>query len=224
MAWDEQLLGWQIARGGQEWLLRFYDWTPPALSIGYHQRSIPPWWHWLSAELGIDLVRRPSGGRAVLHCGCLTYALICPQVHQSRSAMYQYLCEFLRLGMASLGIYLTFGSGTSYHHGDSCFHSHTRADLLMANGQKLIGNAQLYRHGSVLQHGSIMLQPQRQWLQQFFGDSSSIGAIADLAPFAHYSLAELRQCLINALVQSAQQYFLVEFKHAKFSELALCLI
>lgn len=171
----------------------------------------PPSWQTLSAELGIDLVRRPTGGRAVLHCGCLTYAVICPQVYLSRSAMYQYLCEFLRLGMGSLGICLTFGQSTNYCHGDSCFHSHTRADLVMANGQKLIGNAQLYRQGSVLQHGAIMIQPHRLWLERFFGDSSTIGAIADLAPFAHCSLSEIQQSLIDALTQSAEQHFLVKF-------------
>jgi lipoate-protein ligase A len=224
MAWDQQLLDWQIAQGGQNWLLRFYDWSPSALSIGYHQCTIPPLWQELVTELGLDLVRRPSGGRAVLHSGCLTYALICPQVHSSRSTMYAYLCQFLRLGLGKLGIQLTFGQGMDYSREQSCFHSHTRADLIMANGQKLIGSAQLYRRGSMLQHGSIMLQPNRDWLQRFFGDSQCIGAIADLDQFCHQSLAELQQCLISALTQSAEEHFLVEFKRREFSELAPCLI
>lgn len=224
MAWDQQLLDWQIAQGGQNWLLRFYDWSPSALSIGYHQCTIPPLWQELVTELGIDLVRRPSGGRAVLHSGCLTYALICPQVYRSRCAMYAYLCEFLRLGLSRLGIELSFGQGSDYVREQSCFHSHTRGDLVMANGQKLVGNAQLYRQGSVLQHGSIMLQPNRDWLQQFFGDSQSIGAIADLEQFVHHSLAELQRLLITALTQSAEEHFLVEFKRREFSELAPCLI
>jgi len=224
MAWDWQLLDWQIAEGGQEWLLRFYDWSPSALSIGYHQQTIPPTWQKLATALGIDLVRRPSGGRAVLHSGSLTYALICPQVHSSRSAMYAYLCEFLRLGLSRLGIELSFGQGSDYVREQSCFHSHTRGDLVMANGQKLVGNAQLYRQGSVLQHGSIMLQPNRDWLQQFFGDSQSIGAIADLDQFRRQSIVEMQHHLIAALIQSAEEHFLVEFKRREFSELAPCLI
>jgi len=224
MAWDEQLLDWQIAQGGQDWILRFYDWHPSALSIGYHQRFVPPTWLELVAELQLDLVRRPSGGRAVLHSGSLTYALICPQMYSSRWAMYDYLCQFLCLGMSRLGIDLTFGAGKDYAHADSCFHSHTRGDLIMANGQKLIGNAQLYKQGSVLQHGTIMICPHREWLQRFFGDGRSIGAIADLAQFAQQTLPEIQQSLIRALTQSAEQHFLVEFKRTEFSQLVPCLI
>ncbi len=57
--------------------LRFYTWEPAAISLGYHQRRWPQYWQGLTGQgQPLDMVRRPSGGRAVLHQGDLTYAVI----------------------------------------------------------------------------------------------------------------------------------------------------
>ena len=103
MAVDNWLLS-QCAKGLHSPCLRFYTWASPTISLGYHQRQFPDAWktlHWNGQP--VDLVRRPTGGRAVLHQGDLTYALITSEAKGSRRVVYQRLCEFLNSGMAKLG-------------------------------------------------------------------------------------------------------------------------
>lgn len=151
---------------------RLYGWSRPTLSLGYHQKhfeSGPP--------MGTPVVRRPSGGRAVWHSGDLTYALVVPQPPGSLAEGYTYLCRFLVAGCASLGIPLAFGTtGRGYIGNPSCFGTATGADLVYA-GRKLIGSAQLRRGGAVLQHGSILMAPDRDTLGVLFGPQTSAGVV-----------------------------------------------
>ncbi|WP_263971779.1 lipoyl protein ligase domain-containing protein [Leptolyngbya ohadii] len=85
--------------------LRFYTWHPAAISLGYHQRQFPPQWCELTwNDRPLDLVRRPSGGRAVLHQGELTYAVITSGLSGTRRSAYQQICEFLIRGWRSIAI------------------------------------------------------------------------------------------------------------------------
>lgn len=153
--------------------LRFYTWSPAAISLGFHQKQWPD--SWLSLHYQgqpVDLVQRPSGGRAVLHQGDLTYAVITSGLNGNRVQVYQQLCEFLIAGWQSLGIHLSYGSyQRGYQHNVNCFSLATGADLVMDDGTKLIGSAQLYRQGAVLQHGSMMLNPDPELYAQVFGQS-----------------------------------------------------
>lgn len=118
----------------------------------------------------MDLVRRPSGGRAVLHQGDLTYAVVTSGLPESRTQAYQTLCQFLIEGWRSLGVTLTYGQGgRGYIQNPSCFETATTADLVLPDGSKLIGSAQLRRKKSILQHGSMRLQPDAELFQQVFG-------------------------------------------------------
>jgi lipoate-protein ligase A len=76
-------------------MLRFYGWHRPTLSLGYHQRRLPEHWQNLIPALGLDLVRRPSGGRAVLHHHDLTYAIVTRAISPHRNVTYRHMCEFL---------------------------------------------------------------------------------------------------------------------------------
>ncbi|MEO0769709.1 MAG: lipoate--protein ligase family protein, partial [Cyanobacteria bacterium J06649_4] len=78
---------------------------------------------------------------------------------------------FLIEGWRTLGIELTFGGAGSYIKNPNCFGSATSADLVMENGYKLIGSAQVYRDSCVLQHGSIRLRPDPALFYQVFGDA-----------------------------------------------------
>lgn len=172
MAIDSWLLD-QHVKGLQPPSLRFYTWRSPTLSLGYHQCQFPEAWntlHWQNQP--IDLVRRPTGGRAVLHQGDLTYALITSGFKGSRRDVYRQLCQFLIEGWRSLGVTLTFGeAGRGYIHNPNCFSTATAADLVMADGYKLIGSAQVYREGCVLQHGSMRLQPNSELFERVFGEA-----------------------------------------------------
>ncbi len=196
-------------------LLRFYRWLPSAISLGYHQREIPDRWHDLAIAHSLDLVRRPSGGRAVLHKGDLTYAVI-TSTDGKRRETYEYICEFLIQGFADLGIQLEYGkAGRGYMHNPNCFATATSADLVISDRRKLVGSAQLYRHNSVLQHGSIAIQPDYKLLQQIFGDQTPVVGLAELLNPDVISTDRGEENLVDraiaALTQSAAKHFGAQF-------------
>jgi len=152
-------------------VLRFYRWSRPTLSLGFHQHRIEPHWLRLAAQGQLDLVRRPSGGRAVLHANELTYALIWPAAPSRRRQAYQQACEWLRQGFAAIGLPLEFGRETASVEAASCFERGTAADLIHPCGAKRIGSAQLWRGGHLLQHGSILIAPPTELWWQVFGSA-----------------------------------------------------
>ena len=150
--------------------LRFYQWPRPTLSLGFHQQRLPAHWLELAAAGVLDLVRRPSGGRAVLHGGGdLTYALIWPSPPPQRAEAYRRSCRWLQRGFAAINLPLEFGEAAINRDRDSCFATSTAADLVHADGSKRIGSAQLWRQGALMQHGSILIQPQRTLWRELFG-------------------------------------------------------
>lgn len=162
MAIDEWLLDralQQRAAGGSGGFLRFYRWRRPTLSLGFHQRRLEPHWAELVAEGRIELVRRPSGGKAVLHAGDLTYALIWTTPPRSRTEAYRQACHWLCEAFRRLDLPLAFGSDPHAATGSNCFAGSGPADLVHRGGGKRIGSAQLWRRGCLLQHGSILLDP-----------------------------------------------------------------
>src|SRR5512139_2190743 len=123
MAIDEALLRLH-ARGESPPTLRFTQWQPPAVSLGYFQRR-----HSLDLEacrhLGIDIVRRHTGGRAVLHQHELTYSVIAGArdgIPVSLDAAYRLICQGLLAAFRSLGIDSELGhEKTSAPQDDICF-------------------------------------------------------------------------------------------------------
>lgn len=190
----------QHQRGLHPPTLRFYTWSPVAVSLGYHQRRIPETWRSLSYNsTPVDLVRRPSGGRAVLHQGDLTYAVITSGLPSNRMQAYQQICQFLIEGWRSLQVELHYGNaGRGYIHNPNCFGTATVADLVLADGSKLIGSAQLRRGDAVLQHGSIRLSPDPLLFEQVFGEPMQpIGQGHPISPLE----------LIVVLTQAAERCF-----------------
>jgi lipoate-protein ligase A len=159
---------WLLDRG--EPALRLYGWARPTLSLGRHQRRLPAHWSALAAAGMIEVVRRPSGGRAVLHGrGDLTYALIWPDPPPDRRVAYRLACLWLQEAFAALDLPLHFGGEAATARSPaSCFASATAADLVDAAGHKRIGSAQLWRRGRLLQHGSIQLRPDPALWQAIF--------------------------------------------------------
>lgn len=193
MALDAALLAATVAAGPAALpTLRLYHWRRPTLSLGYHQRQLPPRWLPVLERGAVELVRRPSGGRAVLHAGELTYALIWPQAPERRSEAYRHACWWLQAAFAELGQPLAFGCQAASAERSSCFATSTAADLVHADGAKRIGSAQLWRSGCLLQHGSILLAPPAPlWRELFDHDPPPPGA----APPAGAALmAQLRRC------------------------------
>ena len=200
-------------------VLRFYTWSPPAASLGYHQHSYPDRWQeiqWQNEPLAI--VRRPTGGRAVLHQGDLTYAIVTSNLSGNAIAAYRFLSEFLIAGWRRLGVELAYAgrqpSGDrAYTQRTSCFATRTSADLVLATGEKFVGSAQLRQGRAVLQHGSMVLEPDAELYRSVFGDRLSLPRLS-----LPETGARLRQSAIAALKAAARSHFRVEWMEAPLSD------
>jgi len=170
MALDQLLLDASLAAPQGAPSLRLYRWSCPTLSLGHHQRQLPLQWHELAASGAMALVRRPSGGRAVLHGGDLTYALIWPAAGPQRRRTYGLACGWLCRAFAELGMPLHFGRQSASRDRASCFATSTRADLVHRQGAKRIGSAQFWSRGTLLQHGSIQIDPPADLWRRLFGE------------------------------------------------------
>lgn len=213
MAIDDWLLD-QHCQGLQPSILRFYTWKPIAISLGYHQRQWPIHWQDLQWQgQSVPLVRRPSGGRAVLHQGELTYTVITTSTQQNRRATYCNICQFLRQAGAKLGWNLNFGqAGRGYHQQTNCFRVATTADLVLSDGYKLIGSAQLWRGPGVLQHGSIRLTPDPELFEAVFQEPL---ITSSLLSSEH---SQSSQVLQTALLEAATDHFQVSLRQQPLSE------
>ncbi len=140
--------------------LRFYTWRPPALSLGRGQ-PLALVDRDLARRRGIDVVRRPTGGQAILHDDELTYAVMLPAGHPLAAggvlASYQRLHRGFVQGFAALGLRVDRGverPASAAAAGPLCFAA-TGAHELSAAGVKLLGSAQTRVDGVLLQHGSV---------------------------------------------------------------------
>jgi lipoate-protein ligase A len=137
--------------------LRFYDWTRPTISLG-HSEPLENIDTGKALEEGLEIVRRPTGGRAVLHWGDLTYAVVLPATTgRDLSNLYKLISECIIEGARLVGIELDLERGTLGRSGardKPCFASVSRHEISY-RGRKVVGSAQRIGEGAMLQHGSI---------------------------------------------------------------------
>jgi len=147
--------------------LRFYYWTGDWLSIGYHQKEIPPHWEKLLSNGEIKIVRRPSGGGAVLHSGGITYALTFKKIYY-KFLSYEMVNDWLIKSFKELGLNLQYGNLQKSPINSNCFGTSLISDLVDQDGFKRIGSAQYRKKGAFLQHGEIQTNPSKDlWLKLF---------------------------------------------------------
>lgn len=171
-------------------VLRFYSWSPPAVSLGYNQK-VPDFNPEVFDSLGIDLVLRPTGGRAVYHCHEVTYAVIIPKncslfalsIHQ----LYFNISRAISAGLRKIGIPVEIERNKpnrkikSDAHYD-CFESTARFEI-KNSGRKMVGSAQRRLANGTLQHGSILLTDRQKILKNLFtyGDNVIQSSMDNLA-------------------------------------------
>lgn len=167
MACDEALLHWQ-SEGKMPPVVRFYGWDPPTLSIGYFQKVHKEIDLDAIKRYGLGFVRRPTGGRAVLHEHELTYSVIVSEEHpnmpRSVTDAYRVISEGVLQGFRELGLNAYFAVPKSEEEklqlkkpGSSvCFDTPSWYELVV-EGKKVAGSAQTRQKGVILQHGAILI-------------------------------------------------------------------
>ena len=158
MALDEALAR-RAARTGDA-VFRVYAWSRPTLSLGRNQRARGCYDESAAGELGVSFVRRPTGGRALLHHHEITYSatLPCDDAAAARAA-YQFINDVLLNALGSLGVRAERATSTaSLPPGPRpCFDVPAEHEIV-SDGRKLVGSAQWRHGGALLQHGSILVR------------------------------------------------------------------
>lgn len=174
MAVDEELLA-RAQAGEDRPALRLYAWQPPAVSLGRFQKSETVVNAEACKRLGFDIVRRITGGRAVLHDKELTYSIIArtdnPLFPGNVLGTYKVIAAGLLAGLRNIGIAAEIVSRGGRHaerverdaKEAACFSSPSWYEILV-QGRKIVGSAQRRVPGAFLQHGSILIDydPQRE--------------------------------------------------------------
>jgi len=157
MATDAALLAY--ARRSGEAVLRVYAWSRPTLSLGRHERARGLFSGEALAAAQVEVVRRPTGGRALLHDREVTYSVAAPIGEATLAASYTTINALLAEALGRLGVVAVPAVPTRRPlrpEGAACF-AEPGAGELIVNGAKLVGSAQLREDGALLQHGSILL-------------------------------------------------------------------
>lgn len=172
MALDIFLLEEAIDKKDVSLILRFYRWEGSWLSLGYNQKNIPKDWELLANKGKLKIVRRPSGGGAVLHSGGITYSLIWPNAPRKKHEAYFQASQWIIEGFKEFGLFLTFGKESPRHISQNCFSNSTIADLIDQGGNKRVGSAQHWKKGYLLQHGEILLNPPHSLWEEVFKEKA----------------------------------------------------
>lgn len=164
--------------------LRFQRWAPPALSLGRFQKlgeiDVEA-----CAASGVQVVRRPTGGRSILHLEDFTYSLVLPSSMPLPSGVvetYALISRGIVAALRFLGLdpVINVGGAANYtRFGAACFASSTQADIRCGE-RKVCGSAQLRRGGAVLQHGSLLLKDRSEFhfrLLRFEEDTERLSSL-----------------------------------------------
>lgn len=178
MALDEALLDWH-SEGKIPPVIRFYGWNPATLSIGYFQKVEKEIDLEAVKAHGLGFVRRPTGGRGVLHEHELTYSVIVsedhPEMPKTVTEAYRVISEGILKGFHQLGLEAYFAvprteeerSALKNPRSAVCFDAPSWYELVV-EGRKVAGSAQTRQKGVILQHGSILLDLDEDKLFSLF--------------------------------------------------------
>ena len=173
MSLDMALLD-RAEQDGESWL-RLYRWEPHCLSFGRHEPACRAYDREQIRTLGLDTVRRPTGGRAVWHAHELTYAVAAPwQVFGSLRSAYREIHRLLAEALRALGLETSLAPRAQTARVDSgaCFSQPVGGEVL-AGERKVVGSAQLRRGRAFLQHGSILLEGDQRLVAQLRRNSAA---------------------------------------------------
>lgn len=188
MATDEALLA--RARRSGEAVLRVYAWSAPTLSLGRHQTARGVYESDRLAAAGVSVVRRLTGGRAVLHHREVTYSVTAPEDGSPLAESYGRINRLLLDALRRLGVRaeLARPEGRTAPPGSAPCFELPGANEVVVDGRKLVGSAQLREEGALLQHGSILVDD----------DQGLVGTLASVPVPAASPAATLREAIGRA--------------------------
>ncbi len=183
MALDEALM--ERARDVDEWVLRVYSWSSPTISLGRNQTAHGKYDLERIRALGVRVVRRPTGGRAILHDREITYSVTAPVAGAGDlRESYERISALLVAGLGAIGVQAATAAPTrraAVPGMSPCFDEPARGELTVG-GRKLAGSAQWRSEGALLQHGSILVEDDQSLLATLaLEDRGAISAPATLA-------------------------------------------
>ncbi|HJM83085.1 MAG TPA: lipoate--protein ligase family protein [Nitrospinota bacterium] len=233
MALDEALLLCMNSHGGKP-VLRFYGWSPTALSLGKYQKLDGINFNYLS-EQTIDLVRRPTGGRAILHDNELTYAVIVPStslLYGSLAQIYNNVSSVIMAGLSTIGAQFdqpqnSTGTSMEQHfntNSDACFGTRMGYELL-CGGVKITAGAQRRMRHASLQHGSIpLVMDKDRYLDCFLwrevsARKSAEGLIGSLQDSLGWTVTSIDVSI--ALIEAFERINKIEFEESMPSSIEL---
>ncbi len=190
-------MAWAVGEGLAPPTLRLYRWHPPAVSVGYAQQRTVPLNLEACARAGLAVVRRPTGGRAVLHDGDVTYALALarrgPWAERSIATTCRLIHAAVAAGLRRLGVPAEVVGPRPSPGGRAtplCFVI-LSAHEIAVGGRKLVGSAQRRLRRAILQHGSIPLTLDRGRLGTLLAGTTTQGGEAPSWGSSMVSLAEV---------------------------------
>lgn len=197
MATDEAILI-ACSEGRSASTLRLYEWNSATLSIGCFQKASQIIER--SSEVNIPIVRRISGGRAVLHFDEITYSIVCaenePLFDEGIAGAYKIITTSLLSALREVGVNADMHTSYTKDYTSkklSCFHSPSRYEIIIEN-RKLVGSAQRRFKRVFLQHGSILFDIDKELISKLFGND----AIFRMAWLNHFSA--VKKCDFKAVL------------------------
>ena len=178
------------ARRTGECVFCVYAWARPTISFGRNQAARGHYAPSAIQTAGLDVVRRPTGGRSILHFHEATYSVTGPERHSmTLQQTYSRINEILVRGLLRLGVSASIASDARPHAPGpaACFTAPSRGELVAGEG-KLVGSAQWRDRGAFLQHGSMLIDDDQTLLHQLSGSpGDDLPAAATLRALLGYA-------------------------------------
>jgi lipoate-protein ligase A len=207
MDFDLEILNQAIANKNKEPVIRFYGWTPACVSLGRNQSESKVNTEYCR-EHGIDIVKRVTGGRGLLHDDEVTYSFVCPtdflNAGDSVINSYKEISSAIIEGFKYIDISLELGGKKKIEAShDYCMLLSTGADLSY-NGKKLIGSAQYRTQGYILQHGSVLFGYNKEVIENIFNEKTDENSITCINEINNQLT---RQDIIDSMKKGFSSFF-----------------
>ncbi len=196
-------------------IISTYQWSPSAVSLGYHQ-TLDDVDAVACRDRGWDIVRRPTGGRTLLHDGDLCYSIVVPIENnhyvQLRS-LYSKVAESVVSVFNDLGLQATYSQPKRKQSNDDlssmrlCLESNVRGEVLI-NGKKIAGASQRIYQNTILQHGSILINGIPEAIAQII--PHSIDKRKRVAQFLQRDACSLDQLLDSPITFESFEKLLID--------------